>query len=162
MIDQLKQCEETLKSLNRYCFEFGVFTEDEEKTVTVNIINPDETVTEALLTIKEVMYLTENGTIMLPAKPILERTLPFIDQKLDSTISGIIDDVFNFNINESVIESRLNVVSDEINAFIQQKVIEVAKGLTAISQMIGSEQEIQYIFDIYKLKNYIHFKIIKN
>ena len=60
--------------LKTHQFKIGVFEEDEFKIVEVDILNTDNTITKHKMTVKDVMYFTEYGTMTIPGKHILRKT----------------------------------------------------------------------------------------
>ena len=161
-LSEFKNKNDLIKSISNYKFEFGVLTKDEFKSVKVSILNPDESVTEAFMTVGQIMYLTEHGTIMLPARPILSRILPQIEKRIETILEDIIDGVFSFNWNKSDIDLRLKLFENETNLFLQNKIREMIASNSYLSNLVDEKSDNTYLLDLNQLKNYIHFKIIVN
>ena len=79
--------------VSRARIEFGVLDKDKSIMQTIQVYNLDGTVSEQEMPLSDIMYLTENGTINLPAKKILRRINEKINYEIiasDNVISGLL------------------------------------------------------------------------
>ena len=150
-----------IEILNTYIIEFGVLTEDEYKPIKVSILNPDDTVTEAELTVGEIMYFTEHSTITIPARPILWKTLMRVKQELDSLVDKIVVGVFQYRWTEYDIYSELNLFAEQIELYAQTELEHTIQTNATLANLLNIKDENKYLCDLKILKRYIHCKIIK-
>ena len=77
---------DNLKILNKFQIIFGIFQEDGSKVVEVNVLNLDDTTSTTKMTIADIMYMTEYGTIVLPGRHILDRCLEYLNTNFYSSL----------------------------------------------------------------------------
>lgn len=147
----------TFQSLGDYLLEFGVFEEDSWKRVRVNILNADSTTTIIDMSIGEIMYFTEYGTLTIPAKPILEIILGWVNNQLDLIIDTIFDGVFNKNWTKKDIEEELNIFIIRANTYIKG-LVKTFDDNNFLSNLLGNNKELYNLIDLSK---YINIKLIK-
>lgn len=154
-----------LSELEKYSISFGIFGSNENIEETVTIYNLDGTASNIRMKIKDIMYLTENGTINVPARPILNTIYKIISIPLDIVLQNIIDDIFDNKItNSDEIQVRLKSFVNTVNSnYIRQGINRVINENKYLSTILNQEDENKYIFNLNKLEKYIKCKlIIKN
>lgn len=149
------------QTLENYSLEFGIFAEDANKKVIVNIINPDQTISKIDMELSNVMYFTELGTLTIPAKPILETTMIWVSTQLDELIDKIYDGIFFYNWNESYIETELNAFVLKVNNFIKSQLLSTIESNNYLTKIINETTSQPVIYDLNKLLNFIKVKLIK-
>lgn len=151
-----------IEKLNQYSIEFGILTEDKFKKVQVNVLNTDDTETKIDMDLGDVMYLTEHGTLTIPARPILELTLKWVNNELDKIIDKIIDGVIKFNWTNIEVERVIFDFGKQIELYAQSQAEQIITSNSVLSSLLNMKDENKYLFDLRKLKYYIKCKIIKN
>lgn len=157
IINELSNQILTFQSLGDYLLEFGVFEEDSWKRVRVNILNADSTTTIIDMSIGEIMYFTEYGTLTIPAKPILEIILGWVNNQLDLIIDTIFDGVFDKNWTKKDIEEELNIFIIRTNTYIKG-LVKTFDDNNFLSNLLGNNKELYNLIDLSK---YINIKLIK-
>lgn len=161
IISEFKKDINTFETLKKYHIEFGVLVEDEFKTVEVNVINTDDTITKVPMFVGDVMYLTEYGTLTIPARPILDQALTWINNELDKIIEDVFVGIFRYNWKEEDIDARMQRFSTEIQTYIQSQMELMIGSNSNLASLINVEDENRYLYDLNKLKYYIKCKIFK-
>ena len=159
--DEITKQLSIMNILNSYCIEFGVLTEDEYKTVEVNILNTDESITKLPMFVGDVMYLTEHGTLTIPARPILELSLKWVENELDKIIDEIFTNVLNYNWTLVDINTRMQRFATEIQIYIQSQAERIIQSNSTLSSLLNIKDENKYLYDLNKLKYYIKCRIFK-
>ena len=149
-----------LDLLSRVSIEFGIFTEDATKSVTVNILNTDDSITETIMDVGDVMYLTEYGTLTIPARPILDNCIYYVSTNFEDELNKIIEGVLNYNWTKDDIIKRLDDFAIKTEIFVKGKMEEIVASNATLSNLLNVEDENKYLYDLKKLKNYIKCKII--
>lgn len=150
-----------LKALDGYVVEFGVLTEHGFKTLDVNVLNTDDTITKTKMEINEIFYLTEHGTMTIPARPILEKIQMWVLDRIQYVINDIFEGITNKDWSDKDIANRLKKFEIEIN--IQIKVIfeTSLKSNSTIANLLDATDENKYLIDFNVLKNYVSCRIYK-
>ncbi len=159
-IDDLEKRLNIIEELSQYSIEFGIFTEDGIKTVTVNVLNTDDTISKISMEVGDVMYLTEHGTLTIPARPILDNCIYYISNNLYETLNKIIDEVLEFNLTRDQIIKKLEDFCIKMQIWIQAKMVEIVNSNATLSNLLNISDENKYLYDLRDLKNYIKCKII--
>lgn len=161
LLSEIKKETKTFESLSKYHIEFGVLVEDEFKTVEVSVLNTDDTVTKIPMTVGDVMYLTEYGTLTIPARPILDLALNWVNNELDKIIDDVFVGVYQNNWTEADIDTRMQRFSTEIQIYIQNQMQKTIQSNSNLASLINVKDENKYLYDLNKLKYYIKCKIFK-
>ena len=152
----------SLAVISRYSIEYGVLTENGLKTVTVSILNTDNTISTTEMQIKDVMYFTENGTITLPAQHIFEKVSIGIDQLINNTLSDLIEQALENNISEVEIDATFKQLEFKITNYLQteyqNKISNINKLNTILYKNTNNQQ---FLYNPSELKKYLTCKIIK-
>lgn len=150
-----------IEEVNKYQFEIGLF-ENENKEEEAKILNTDGTETKIMLPLKEILYLTENGTLTIPKRPILSRCERWTKDFLEIKVFQIIQQILNGSI-ESETEIRTYMVTFQL--IIEQEIKNIARSIirenSYLSNVLKIEDENKYIFDLIKLADNLQCKITK-
>lgn len=160
MINEIINKIDIVKKLENYYILFGILDEDKYQEINIDILNPDDTVSNAILPVKDVMYLTEAGTVTLPGKHILERLVFEIDYQINKIINEIIDNVFNDNWNDNEIDSKMQQLERHLQDFIRSR-IRGEISTSGISALLGIKDDKEYLYHIDQLMQYIKCKVKK-
>ena len=150
-----------LDSLNHYSFEFGISSENGQKKVEVNILNTDNSITSTFMFIADIMYFTEYGTMTIPGKFVLEKMLFKINNYIHHELELIIDNIFDNDLNENDIYSKLVFLSNNIEIQCKQMMKNFLLESNTLGNLIKQDDENQYLYKLDKLSNYITCKLIK-
>ena len=162
IIEYFNDFEKLLKSLSfleKYSLQFGVFVEDAYKTVTVNILNTDDTISEEIMSIGDIMYLTEYGSMMIPAKPILHNCMKYVSENFEKVLDEIICDIFENGINEDKVEKKLKSFANSMEIYVQSQFMIMANSIT-LNDLVNKNEDKEYLYDLKKLKNFIKCRIL--
>lgn len=151
-----------LNILNKYSIEFGIFQEDGQKVVEVDVLNTDETTTKVEMTIGEIMYFTEYGTIMIPGKYILEKSLNYINTYIDVVLDDITTKILVDNISDNEIENIFKEFILKFENYVKSLFISYIKSNNIINNILGNNQQQKYVYDLRKLSKYIKCKLVKS
>lgn len=150
-----------LDSLNHYSFEFGISSENGQKKVEVNILNTDNSITSTFMSIADIMYFTEYGTMTIPGKFVLEKMLFKINNYIHHELELIINDIFDNDLNENDLYSKLVFLSNNIEIQCKQMMKNFLLESNTLGNLIKQDDENQYLYKLDKLSNYITCKLIK-
>lgn len=153
-----------LDYLTKWEIEFGILDAEGQQQVQVNILNTDDTVTTTKMKVRDVMYFTEYGTITIPGKFILEKSLLYIDRLINESLNNTIDDIFNKVASYNSIERDFNNLCLKIQNYIRNSMIIYITKTNQLGQIFNEgKDENKYLFDLFKLKDYIRcVAIFKN
>ena len=149
-----------ISRLSKYRIEFGIFAEDISKKVSVDILNADDSITKIDMEIGDIMYFTEHGTMTIPARPILETSLYYIETNLNKTLDTITDGILNFYWSEDEVLKHLEEFATSMQIYLRAKVHEMVNNNATLANILDQKDENKYIYDLKQLKNYIKCKII--
>lgn len=149
-----------ITKLNKYYIEFGVLQEDEYITIDVDILNIDDSISKVQMTVKDIVYFTENGTITLPGKHILTKVLYLIDIRINKILNEIVDGVFNEDWTESYIDAKMDELEAHLQIYIQS-IIRNELVSSPTSTLLGIKNENAYYYNYDVLEKYIKCKIYK-
>lgn len=156
----LNDKEEKLMFLNGLIIEFGIFEEDGTKKEEITIFNLDDTVSKKEISLNDIMYLTEKGTITLPSRPILERLKSKIEYEFKYNVyDNILNGIFNLNWKRVDIINAINLFVNKINdVLIPTTIEEIVSSNSIISGILEEEETQKYTFNLKKLKKIIKCK----
>lgn len=151
-----------IKELSKYKLEFGLFEEDSIKKVKVKVLNTDDTITNIDMELGDVMYFTENGTMTIPGKHILDRCLNEFNQMISNFYEDLIYDILNETIlDESSLVLRLTEFSLKLQALVQVRFMTFAEENNIVGTILQQKDGNKYIYSIKSLSKYIKCKVIK-
>lgn len=147
---------ELLDFLNSCVIELGILDGQGELAVDVNILNTDNSVTIKKMKIKDVVYFTEYGTLTIPGKFILKRSLYFINQILDNELPIIVDRILEDKITKQEISYNINVICLKITEYVRAQLINYAVDNNKLGVIFNKGQdENHYLYPIKDLAKYI-------
>lgn len=150
-----------LDSLNHYSFEFGISSENGQKKVEVSILNTDSSITSTFMSIADIMYFTEYGTMTIPGKFVLEKMLFKINDYIHHELELIIDSIFDNDLNENDIYSKLFFLSNTIEIQCKQMIRNFLLDSNTLGNLLKQEDENQYLYKLDRLSQYITCKLVK-
>ena len=157
---ELKRISELINYVGRAQFEFGIFNEDGTKIETIKVLNLDGSISEQQMTLSEIMYLTEKGTITIPAKPILGKIFEQFFREYPKLLDEIIEGIEKNNWSKKEIREKLQWFNTRINyVFIPNAVQMIISSDNVISGILNEEEDQNYTFDLKKLKKFIKINI---
>lgn len=152
----LEELNPLLNILNKFRFEIGIFDSDSNTMETATIFNLDGSTSTVEMSLSDIMYFTEYGTITLPAKRVLERIGQKIKYEFPDEIKFIIEQVLNHDWQDNEIKRELERYNTRINTYIIPLAInEILSSDNTISGILGQEEDTHYVFDLRKLKKFI-------
>lgn len=157
-VDDLKK---EVKDLSGYQISFGINDEDANVMIPVEIMNTDGTRSKTMLSLEEIVYFTEKGTIMIPGRNLLERFVNSNNERLQNEFNNITQQFVNGDVNKDGVLSSLNNLAFNLENELQAQYISANANETTLADILGEEVEQNYIFDLKKLAPYLHCKIVK-
>lgn len=154
--------EKKLSYLKKIKISFGIQEEIGDKVEKVKIFNLDGSTTESEMTLSDIMFFTEHGTVTLPAQRVLERICNKIKFDLQTTFPEFVRLMVREDYQEEDIRNWWILYNDnKINHFIIPNAItEILSSNNYLSGIIGEEEtEQHYTYDLKKLGKYIKSKI---
>ena len=130
-----------LEFLSKCSFEFGILDSMGEQVVNVNVHNTDDTITVEKMKLKDVMYFTEYGTITIPGKFILEKSLLYINQLLDKELDKLIDEIFEKDITEDYIRKQMERIALNIQDYVRNYIGSYSTNNNRLGQIIHADED---------------------
>ncbi len=159
MLDDIVEKVKLISILNQYYIEFGVLQEDEYIKLNVNILNTDDTISQVEMSVKDIVYFTENGTVTIPGKHILSKLLYLIDFRIDKMLNEIVDGVFEDSWTENYIEAKLQELEAHLQIYIRAMIRSELAG--SVNTLLGTKNENEYYYNFDVLERFIKCKIVK-
>ena len=147
--------------LKTHQFKIGVFEEDEFKIVEVDILNTDNTITKHKMTVKDVMYFTEYGTMTIPGKHILRKTKLLLKPFIKNCEIEIIRNYAMGKVNDKNLIDEINIQRLKIQSKAQEYFSLYINDHNEISSILNIADTNKYLYDLNKLKQFIKCKWIK-
>lgn len=145
-----------LDYLNSCSIEFGILNGDGELSLDVTILNTDNTTSIQKMKVKDIMYFTEYGTMVLPGKYILKKSLAIINNILSLELSKLIDELFIGDKNKSYIENQMRMIclkiQNQVKSFLINYITEYEKTGVLINKDLNQSE---YLFPVKNLIQYI-------
>lgn len=153
---------EVLNLLNKYELQLGIFDSEGSKKININIIDIDNIEKEIKISVKDIMFFTEYGTIKLPGYRILEKSLFYINNIFTNDISKLIDKILENLISLQTLEKELKNIEVKLENLIKNYINSLLNNYLKINKILNFEEpKYTYIFDIKELNKYIKCKIVK-
>lgn len=149
MFEEITKLLDKLNALSNYYIEIGLLNEDKFKTIAATFINLDNTQTTITLPISDALYLNETGSLIMPARPIVNKLLFKINTILNSNLSEIIQ-----NAKEDLAIQMKNL-EFQINTLIPRLI----DGIISEYKPITNVSFPTSMIDLAKIKNFIKCKI---
>lgn len=156
--DIIKQVE-ILEILNEVVLEFGVL--DNGKYITVAVFYGDGTGTDYKISVDEIAYLVEYGTVSFPGTHILQQLFYEVEKQFEAKLDEITDNVFNGRWDLSEVDRVLNNFEIFINDYISGRLGGYVKEMTYLADKTKQPDLIDFPVDISLLKKYISCKIYR-
>lgn len=160
MLDDILKKVKLISILNNYYIEFGVLQEDEYINIDVNILNIDDTISKVNMTVKDIVYITEYGTVTLPGKHILTKLLYLIDIRINKILNEIVDGVLENDWTENYIEAKLEELETHLQIYIRS-IIRSELVTSSVNATLGIKDENIYYYNYDVLERFIKCKIVK-
>ena len=160
MLDDILEKVKLISILNNYYIEFGVLQEDEYINIDVNILNIDDTISKVNMTVKDIVYITEYGTVTLPGKHILNKLLYLIDIRINKILNEIVDGVIKNDWTENYIEAKLYELEAHLQIYIRS-IIRSELVTSSVNAVLGIKDENTYYYNYDVLEQFIKCKIVK-
>lgn len=148
-----------LEYLNKCSIEFGIFDGNGQKIIDATVYNTDDTKEIKPMKVRDIMYLTEYGTITIPGKRVLEKSLLYIKRLLKEEISKLVVEIFEKNINESYIISVYERICLQVRDYIKNYMIALVGKTNRLSGILGTDDQNRYVLDMFELSKYIECKL---
>lgn len=147
-----------LLQMAMYSFDINV----DDKIEKIIIKNIDGTEMEAEMSISDILYFTENGTLLTPPRPIIKNIKKEIENRLEQIFPEIINNVLNNNWEIGNILERFTILTLEINKIIiPQEISKMTNSNNSINNIIGAKNEDSvYLYDLKKLGKFIHCDLV--
>ena len=126
-------------------------------SITVNILNTDDTTTTTKIDVDDAIYLTENGTLTIPAKPFMYKIRDYINKELDDLNEEVLDFFFDRNFTTQYVRSRLEVLELKINVQIPIIISNVQRESNSLNSVLNTEQPV--LINMNELSKYVSCKI---
>ena len=153
---------EVLKVLENTKLQFGIFDEDgsqEVKYITYDLDGNE--IGEESTTLRDIMYLTEKGTIVLQAYRILERIMGMIQETIEPYIDNIIHKVMAEDGTAQDIKIEMEKYADYVNMHIISSVIDsiIAEQNNITNILEDTEKtSVKAVYSLKTLKKFIKCK----
>lgn len=151
-----------LKVLDKVRIEFGIFEEDGSKEVKYITYDLDgNEIGEQTETLRNIMYLTEKGTITLPAYRILDRIMGMINETIEPYIKEIVDHVMKDNGSIDFINKELQRYTDYVNMHIISTAIDdIIAQQNNITNILQDDENtsVKAVYSLKSLKKFIKCK----
>ena len=151
-----------LSTLSDYSIEFGIFTSEGLQTIDVDITG-ENSIETIKMKIADIMYFTEYGTLSLPGTFVLEKSLNYIDNTLDTEFSNLIEQILNGKIKSVLeIDNFFDRLCLKLENMIQGFVKSMIENNNKLDNILNVDNiKNKYIWDFNKLSTYIKCKYFK-
>lgn len=151
-----------LSTLSDYSIEFGIFTSEGLQTIDVDITG-ENSIETIKMKIADIMYFTEYGTLSLPGTFVLEKSLNYIDNTLDTEFSNLIEQILNGKIKSVLeIDNFFDRLCLKLENMIQGFVKSMIENNNKLDNILNVDNiKNKYIWDLNKLSTYIKCKYFK-
>lgn len=154
--DQFK----TIDFVNRVRIKFGILDKDKSTIQTIQVFHLDGSTSEQEMSLSDIMYLTEHGTINLPPKKVLRRIFEKINYEIGEKVEDIIFNVINNGWKEMEVRNEFILYNERINhILIPTAIDETIASDNVISGLLSQEKSQNYVFDLQKLKKFLKSEI---
>ncbi len=162
IIDELFGDELTiLESLKDYRIELGVLEEDGVKRITIDVVNLDGTKSEVEMSVGDIMYFTEHGSLKFPARNVLDKCYMVVDHMINAELNTIVEDILENGLTEMDIDNRFRTLCFRIEQYARTFFISETAKINNLSQMLSQDDENEYLYSLNSLSNYITCKFFK-
>lgn len=148
-----------LKALEKYVIEFGITADVGTQILEVNIFNTDDTISKMDMFVGDILWLTEYGTMTIPARPVLEKIKLWILRKIPYILDDIVDGIMYENWSNMDIQHKFIEFEFQINSEIKNIFDAVLKSNNTLADLLDVDDENRYLVSFDILKNYISCRI---
>lgn len=147
-----------LLQLSLYSFKLKI--DDGEEIIRIK--NIDGTETSHKMSVSDIVYLTETGTLTTPPRPIIKNIEEAISKKLEIELPRIIDGIIKEYWEMGRVIGEFYKINIEINSIIiPQEINKMLASNNSINNIIGTKNEdTTYIYDLKKLQKFIHCEFL--
>lgn len=125
------------------------------------MIGLDGSETPTDLPAEDVLFLTEYGSITLPARPILTAIINELDQDLTLFLDKVVDEVFEHAEIAATLDTRLIAFCDTFNQKIPSIIDQYQKEVTFMSEHSRFSDQNQYVVPLSVFSGKIICKLFK-
>lgn len=162
IIDELFGDELTvLESLKDYRIELGVLEEEGRKTIKIDVVDLNGSSSEIEMSVGDIMYFTEHGTLKFPARNVLEKCYMVVDHMINAELNTIVEDILENGLQESDIDNRFRILCFRIEQYARSFFINETSKINNLSEMLGQNDQNEYLYSLNSLSNYITCKFFK-
>lgn len=158
-IDLLEKQINLIKTLEEYTIE--IYVKNGNFHYSAKFLNTDGSQSSIQIPIEDIVYLTEYGTINIPAKHIIENIIIWCNTRIDFWLNKILDGIFEQGWDNIVIQNQMLSFEFEINSYIQTYLSSNFKESKILSKLLGIDESKSEIVDVEILKKHICCKITK-
>ena len=159
MMDKLKEVQDKMQTFERLCsysIVYGIMPEDETKSVTVSFITTDGETDMQSISVGDAMYLTETGTLTIPAKHILEGAYPQVKEKYLAFIVNCFERIMDGTLIPNEIEMELQKFCLTIEFWLKTFFVQSIDSAKYVTNLLRTDDDgTKYLLDFNTLKNYI-------
>ena len=160
IFDTLIDSVDRLRLLSKYVIRIEIF--NGEKYLTAANLNLDNSESQISLTVSDIAYLMEYGTVGSPGYYFIERLAQYLQQFLNPYLDRIIDGIFDKDWGEDQIYYELLDFERFANTKIPAYFSEYTEDLQFLSNTLGLPGNTRYLVDPKILQKYLRCKIYKN
>lgn len=155
-IEELKEKMQTFELLCSYPITYGIMPEDENKSITVSFVTTDGETDEHNISIGSAMYLTEAGTLTIPAKHLLEGAYPQIKEKYVAFLTNCFERIMDGSLIQTEIEQELTKFCLSLEFWLRTFFEQSIDSSKYVSKLLQTDEDgTRYLLDFNILKNYI-------
>ena len=145
-----------LNFLSKVVIEFGILDSEGQLIVNVDLTDSENNLTSIPMTVRDIMYFTEYGTISIPGRFILEKSLVNINKLLDRELNKLTNDILEGDKTESYVRNYVNEICLKIQNLVRNYMISFVKNNNRLGEIIHSDKdENKYIYSLNELSKYI-------
>lgn len=163
MSDFLKSFDEKIsliESLGDYRFE--IYVHDKKGKVVATIRTSADSQTEIEMSVEDIVYLTEYGTITIPGKHLFDHIIYWCSTEINYTLDHIIDNILERNWGEGEIWTEMLAFEAKANGYIQSYLSSYFEKTNLLAGYLGQDVTNGALTDMDVLKNHIRCKVYRN
>ena len=141
---------EVLNLLNKYELQLGIFDSEGSKKININIIDIDNIEKEIKMSVKDIMFFTEYGTIKLPGYRILEKSLFYINNIFTNDISKLTDKILENLVSEQTLEKELKDIEVKLENLIKNYINSLLNDYLRINKILNRLYSSSFFFFVVK------------
>lgn len=145
-----------LHYLDKLTIEFGILDSEGNLVLNVDLMDADNNITTHPMKVRDIMYFTEYGTISIPGRFILEKSLQNINQLLDRELNQLTGEILEGGKDKSYIHNYIDRICLKIQNLVRNYMISYAQNNNRLGKIIHPDtDDNKYIFDLNELSKYI-------